>query len=83
MEKNRVLVLNLKNFELLKFIQDFKNNKCEIENRKIEILLKKDNKFYYISDDNQEINFKFTLPHKVSLIGLDDNLKFVDIFFSG
>jgi len=80
--KKRVLILDLENAEILNFLKDFKNNQCEIKNRKIEILQKNENKYYYILDNTEETSLKFFLPHKISLIGLDGNLKFVDDNFS-
>ena len=76
--KKRVLILDLENSEILNLLKDFKNNQCEIKNRKIEILQKNENKYYYILDNTEETSLKFFLPHKISLIGLDGNLKFVD-----
>ncbi|PDH54918.1 MAG: hypothetical protein CNE97_04865 [alpha proteobacterium MED-G10] len=80
--KKRVLILDLENTEILNFLKDFKNNQCEIENHKLEILIKKENKYYYIFDNSKETSLNFFLPHKVSLIGLDGYLKFVDDNFS-
>ena len=80
--KKRVLILDLENAEILNFLKDFKNNQCEIESRKLEILIKKENKYYYIFDNSEETSLNFFLPHKVSLIGLDGYLKFVDDNFS-
>jgi hypothetical protein len=80
--KKRVLILDLENDEILKFHKDFKNNRCEIKNRKIEVFQKNENKYYYILDNTEETSFKFFLPHKISFIGLDGNLKFVEDNFS-
>ena len=80
--KKRVLILDLENTEILNFLKDFKNNQCEIENHKLEILIKKENKYYYIFDNSKETSLNFFLPHKVSLIGLDGYLKSVDDNFS-
>lgn len=80
--KNRVLILSSKDIEMSKLLKKYKNEECEIINRRIVVLLKKDNKYYNLSNNRQETIQKIILPHKVSLIGLDGNLKFVDDSFS-
>ena len=57
--KKRVLILDLENAEILNFLKDFKKNQCEIKNRKIEILQKNENKYYYILDNTEETSLKF------------------------
>ena len=80
--KNRVLILSSKDIQILKLLKKFKNEECEIVNRRIVVLLKKDNKYFNLSNNRQEIIQKIILPNMVSLIGLDGNLKFVDDNFS-
>ena len=57
--KKRVLILDLGNAEILNFLKDFKNNQCEIDNRRLEILIKKENKYYYIFDNSKETSLNF------------------------
>ena len=51
-------------------------NKCKIDNRKLKIFYKKHNSYFDLENDEKETSLKLDLPYKVSLIGMDGELKF-------
>ena len=73
---NRIIVLNLTDFEHKKMKEDFIKKKCEIINRKLKIFVKKNNSFIDLDDDKIKalpyLKFKF----KMVLIGIDGEIKY-------
>ena len=73
---NRIIVLNLTDFEHKKMKEDFIKKKCEIINRKLKIFVKKKNSFIDLDDDKIKalpyLKFKF----KMVLIGIDGEIKY-------
>ena len=75
MQKLKVEQLNIENWKLKNW--ESENLKiCEIENRKIEFLYKKQNEYFFLKNDKREDSITYTLPYKISIIGLDGFLKF-------
>ena len=73
---NRIIVLNLTDFEHKKMKEDFLKKKCEIINRKLKIFVKKNNSFIDLDDGKIKalpyLKFKF----KMVLIGIDGEIKY-------
>ena len=74
--KKRVVLLNITKNEAEKLKKEIKIKNCEIENRKLEFLFKKNSEYYYLTNNKKEHSLTYVLPHKVSLIGLDGYLKY-------
>ena len=74
--KKRVVLLNITKNEAEKLKKEIKIKNCEIKNRKLEFLFKKNSEYYYLKNNKQEHSLTYVLPHKVSLIGLDGYLKY-------
>ena len=74
--KKRVVLLNITKNEAEKLKKEIKIKNCEIENRKLEFLFKKNSEYYYLKNNKKEHSLTYVLPHKVSLIGLDGYLKY-------
>lgn len=74
--KKRVVLLNITKNEAEKLKKEIKIKNCEIENRKLEFLFKKNSEYYYLKNNKKEHSLIYVLPHKVSLIGLDGYLKY-------
>lgn len=74
--KKRVVLLNITKNEAQKLKKEIKIKNCEIENRKLEFLFKKNSEYYYLTNNKKEHSLTYVLPHKVSLIGLDGYLKY-------
>ena len=73
---NRLIIFDTNELEnkLLKSL--LIRNKCELDNRKLKIFYKKNNSYFDLENDNREASLNFNLPFKVSLIGIDGELKF-------
>ncbi len=74
--EKRVVFMNISKSEALKLKKEIKQKKCEVENRKIVFLYKKNNEYYYLKNDQKESSLTYILPSKVSIVGLDGFLKF-------
>ena len=74
--KKRVIILNTTKNEILNLRKEIDDKICEIENRKIEFLYKKQNEYFFLKNDKREDSITYTLPYKISIIGLDGFLKF-------
>ena len=73
---NRIIVLNLTDFEHKKMKEDFIKRKCEIINRKLKIFVKKDNFFIDLEDNKIKVFPYFKFQLKVVLIGIDGEIKY-------
>tara|TARA_B100001115_G_C15671553_1_gene324272 strand:+ start:85 stop:519 length:435 start_codon:yes stop_codon:yes gene_type:complete len=73
---NRIIVLNLTDFEHKKMKEDFIKKKCEIINRKLKIFVKKDNFFIDLEDNKIKVFPYFKFQLKVVLIGIDGEIKY-------
>ena len=73
---NRIIVLNLTDFEHKKMKEDFLKKKCEIINRKLKIFVKKDNFFIDLEDNKIKVFPYFKFQLKVVLIGIDGEIKY-------
>ena len=73
---NRIIVLDLKDFEQKKLKEDFIKKKCEIINRKLKIFLKKNNFLIDLEDNKIKVLPRFKFKFKVALIGIDGEIKY-------
>ena len=73
---NRIIVLNLTDFEHKKMKEDFIKKKCEIINRKLKIFVKKNNSLIDLEDNKITVLPYFKFKLKVVLIGIDGQLKY-------
>ena len=73
---NRIIVLDLTDFEQKKLKEDFIKKKCEIINRKLKIFLKKNNFLIDLEDNKIKVLPRFKFKFKVALIGIDGEIKY-------
>ncbi len=73
---NRIIVLDLTDFEQKKMKEDFKKKKCEIINRKLKIFLKKNNFLIDLEDNKIKVLPRFKFKFKIALIGIDGEIKY-------
>tara|TARA_B100000035_G_scaffold108274_1_gene91857 strand:- start:60 stop:494 length:435 start_codon:yes stop_codon:yes gene_type:complete len=73
---NRIIVLDLTDFEQKKMKEDFKKKKCEIINRKLKIFLKKNNFLIDLEDNKIKVLSRFKFKFKIALIGIDGEIKY-------
>ncbi len=74
--KNRIIVLNLTDFEYEKIKEDFVKKKCEITNRKLKIFVNKNNSFVDLDDSKRKVLPDFKFKFKITLIGIDGGIKY-------
>ena len=80
---NRILVLNLTDFEYEGLKEDFIKKKCEIINRKLKIFAKKNNSFINIEDGEKKLLPDFKFKYKIVLIGIDGEIKYQSNILEG
>ena len=73
---NRIIVLDLTDFEQKKLKEDFIKKKCEIINRKLKIFLKKNNFLIDLEDNKIKVLPRFKFKFKAALIGIDGEIKY-------
>ena len=74
--EKRVVFLNISKIEASSLKQEIEDKDCEVKNRKIVFLYKKNNEYFYLKNDQKESSLTYILPSKVSIVGLDGFLKF-------
>ena len=73
---NRIIVLNLTDFEHKKMKEDFIKKKCEMINRKLKIFVKKNNFLIDLEDYKTKDLPYFKFKFKIVLIGIDGEIKY-------
>ena len=74
--EKRVVFLNISKIEASSLKQEIEDKDCEVKNRKIVFLYKKNNEYFYLKNDQKESSLTYILPGKISIVGLDGFLKF-------
>ena len=73
---NRIILYDVDSYESEKIREDSLKRKCEISNRKLKILIKKNNSFIDIEDSKKKFSLNPKFKFKVTLIGIDGEIKF-------
>jgi hypothetical protein len=74
--KNRLLILELNQFEYTEVEKKLNFYKCEIKNRKLEVFFKNKNNFLNMSSHQIDKSLKLSIYNKVTLIGMDGEIKY-------
>ena len=74
--KKRLLIFNLDGEEKEIIEQSLISNLCEIKNRKLSVFFTKNKNYFNFLENETDYSLNFYLPFKVSLIGLDGDLKY-------
>ena len=62
--------MNISKSEALKLKKEIEQKKCEIENRKIVFLYKKNNEYFYLKNDQKEVLLHIFYPARFLLLDL-------------
>ena len=73
---NRIILYDVDSYESEKIREDSLKRKCEISNRKLKILIKKNNSFIDIEDSKKKFFIDPKFKFKVTLIGIDGEIKY-------